>query len=128
MHNLFPAMLFYLNSQYYVFFQGCPCPLLDVIDVLHPGAALLLFPGIIPRMHVFTRLHLLFLHARPKKAIFLLIIWARSSGIYATNGPHIYIPIVDVEEQETRDIKDRWVINKSGRTLNQNELHSYREV
>ena len=25
-------------SQSYVFFQGCPCPLLDVIDVLHPGA------------------------------------------------------------------------------------------
>ena len=32
------------------------------------------------------------------------------------------IPIVDVDEQETRDIKDRWVINKSDRTLNQHEL------
>ena len=32
----------------------------------------LLFPGIIPRMHVLTRLHLWFLHACPKKAIFLL--------------------------------------------------------
>ena len=38
------------------------------------GRSLLLFPGIIPRMHFFTRLHLLFLHACPKKAIFLLII------------------------------------------------------
>ena len=57
-------------------------PLLDVIDVLHSVMLpLLLFPGIIPRMHVFTILHwgLLFLHAWPKKAIFLLIIWARSS-------------------------------------------------
>ena len=68
-------------SQSYVFFQGCPCPLLDVIDVLHPGASPSSFPGIIPRMHVFTRLHLLFLHACPKKAIFLLIIWARNSHI-----------------------------------------------
>ena len=68
-------------SQSYVFFQGCPCPLLDVIDVLNPGAPLLLFPGIIPRMHVFTRLHLLFLLECPKKAIFLLIIWARSSRL-----------------------------------------------
>ena len=61
-------------SQSYVFFQGCHCPLLGVIDVLHHGVPLLLFSGIIPRMHVFTRLHLLFLHACPKKAIFLLII------------------------------------------------------
>ena len=38
----------------------------------------LLFPRIILRMYVVTRLHLLFLHAWPKKAIFLLIIWARS--------------------------------------------------
>ena len=36
------------------------------------------FPGIIPRMHAFTRLHLLFPHACPKTAIFLLIMWARS--------------------------------------------------
>ena len=43
------------------------------------GRPFLLFPGIIPRMHVFTSLHLLFLHACPKKAIFRLIIWARSS-------------------------------------------------
>ena len=32
------------------------------------------------------------------------------------------IPIVDVDERETQDIKDRWVINKSDRTLNQHEL------
>ena len=38
--------------------QGCPCPLLDVIDVLHPGRPLLLLPGIIPIMHVFTRLYI----------------------------------------------------------------------
>ena len=31
------------------------------------------------------------------------------------------IPIVDVDEQETKDIKDRWVINKSDRTLNQHK-------
>ena len=29
----------------YVFFQGCPCPLIDVINVLHHGAPLLLFPA-----------------------------------------------------------------------------------
>ncbi len=34
-------------SQSYVFFQGCPCPLLDVIDVLHPGAP----PSSFPRHH-----------------------------------------------------------------------------
>ena len=34
-------------SQSYVFFQGCPCPLLDVIDVLHPGAP----PSSCPRHH-----------------------------------------------------------------------------
>ena len=31
-------------SQSYVFFQGCPCRLLDVIDVLHPGAPSSSFP------------------------------------------------------------------------------------
>ena len=31
-------------SQSYVFFKGCPCPLLDVIDVLHPGAPSSSFP------------------------------------------------------------------------------------
>ena len=67
-------------SQCYVFFQGCPCPLLDVIDVLHPGVPPSSFPGIIPRMHVFLDCTL-FLHACPKKAIFLLIIWARSSRL-----------------------------------------------
>ena len=45
------------------------------------GRPLILFPDIIPRMQVFTRLHLLFLHACPKKAIFLLIIWARRSRL-----------------------------------------------
>ena len=36
LHNFVYAMLFYLLALYsYVFFQGCPCPLLDVIDVLH---------------------------------------------------------------------------------------------
>ena len=39
------------------------------------GCLLLIFPSIIPRMHVLTRLQLLFLHACPKKAIFLLIIY-----------------------------------------------------
>ena len=68
-------------SQSYVFFQGCPCPLLDVIYLLHPGALLLLFPSIIPIMHVYTRLHLVFLRACPKKVIFLLIISARSSRL-----------------------------------------------
>ena len=34
-------------SQSYVFLQGCPCPLLDVIDVLHPGAP----PSSFPRHH-----------------------------------------------------------------------------
>ena len=36
-------------SPSHVYFQGCPCPLLDAIDVLHPGAALL-FPSIILRI------------------------------------------------------------------------------
>ena len=31
----------------YVFFQGCLCPLLDVIDVLHPGTP----PSSFPRHH-----------------------------------------------------------------------------
>ena len=31
-------------SQSYVFFQGCPCPLLDAIDVLHPRAPSSSFP------------------------------------------------------------------------------------
>ena len=62
-------------SQSHVFFQGCPCSFLDVINVLHPRTPPSSFPDIIPRMQVFTRLHLLFLHACPKKAIFLLIIW-----------------------------------------------------
>ena len=34
-------------SQSYVFFQGCPCPLLDAIYVLHPGAP----PSSFPRHH-----------------------------------------------------------------------------
>ena len=50
-----------------------------------PGAPFLLFPDIIPRMQVFTRLHLLFLNACPKKAIFVLIIWAWSSRIVAVH-------------------------------------------
>ena len=44
-------------SPSHVFFQGCPCPFIDVINVLHPRTPLLLFPDIIPRMQVFTRLH-----------------------------------------------------------------------
>ena len=48
LHNFVYAMLFYLLALYsYVFFQGCPCPLLDVIDVLHPGAP----PSSVPRHH-----------------------------------------------------------------------------
>ena len=39
-------------------------------------------PGINPIMHFLTRLHLLFLHACPKKVIFLLIVWARSSRLF----------------------------------------------
>ena len=31
-------------SQSHVFFQGCPCPLIDVIYVLHPGAPPSSFP------------------------------------------------------------------------------------
>ena len=46
-----------------------------------PGMTLFHFPGIILRMHVLRRLHLLFLHACPKKAIVLSIIWARSSRL-----------------------------------------------
>ena len=34
-------------SQSHVFFQGCPCPLLDVIYVLHPGTP----PSPFPRHH-----------------------------------------------------------------------------
>ena len=34
-------------SQSHVFFQGCICPLLDVINVLHPGAP----PSSFPRHH-----------------------------------------------------------------------------
>ena len=49
-----PCCLIFCHAH--VFFQGCPCPILDVINV-HPGVPLLLFPGIIPRMHVLTRLH-----------------------------------------------------------------------
>ena len=66
--------------QSYVFFQGCPCPLLDGTDVLHPGTAFLFSPAPFRQcIHVFTRVHLLFLHACPKKTIFLSIIWERSS-------------------------------------------------
>ena len=35
----------------YVFFQGCPCPLIDVINVLHHGAPSPSFSSIILRMH-----------------------------------------------------------------------------
>ena len=41
----------------------------------------LLFPGIVQRLHVFTRLLLLFLHACPNKAIFRLIILGMSSRL-----------------------------------------------
>ena len=34
-------------SQSHVFFQGCPCPFLDGIDVLHPGTP----PSSFPRHH-----------------------------------------------------------------------------
>ena len=44
-----------------------PCQIIDVINV-HPGSAPF-------------RLHLLFLHACPKKAIFKLITWAKSSRL-----------------------------------------------
>ena len=40
------------------------------------------FSGTIPMMHFLIRLHPLFLHACPKKAIFPFIIWARSSRLF----------------------------------------------
>ena len=49
----------------YVFFQKCPCPLLDVINVLHPSS----FPWHHSENACLTRLHPLLLHACQKKAI-----------------------------------------------------------
>ena len=61
------------------------------------GRPLLLFPGVIPRMHVFTRLHLLFLHACPKKAIFLLIICARSSRLVWSSSSMLLFVLFSVQ-------------------------------
>ena len=47
---------------------------------------------------------------------------ARLITSHATTTDRTRIPIVDVDEQETKDINDRWVINKSDRTLNQHEV------
>ena len=77
---IFYAMMSYLLPLF-SFKDAIVHFLMVSIDVLHPGAPSSSFSrDIIPRMHVFTRLHLLFLHASPKKAIFLLIIWAKSSS------------------------------------------------
>ena len=48
--------------------------------------------------------------------------FARLITSHAPTAHCTRIPIVDVDEQETKAIKDRWVINKSDRTLNQHEL------
>ena len=43
-------------------------------------------------MHIFTRLHLLFLHACPKRAIFLLVIWAKSSCVvWSSSGILLFV-------------------------------------
>ncbi len=48
--------------------------------------------------------------------------FARLIASHAPTADRTRMPIVDVDEQETKAIKDRWVINKSDRTLNQHEL------
>ena len=48
--------------------------------------------------------------------------FARLIASHAPTADRTRTPIVDVGEQETKAIKDRWVINKSDRTLNQHEL------
>ena len=49
-------------------------------------------------------------------------IFDRLIASHAPTADRTRTPIVDVDEQETKAIKDRWVINKSDRTLNQHEL------
>ena len=63
------------------FLPRIPCPFLDVINVLHHRTP----PSSFPRHHSenasLYKITIIVLHACPKKAIFLLIIWARSSRL-----------------------------------------------
>ncbi len=97
-HNFFHAMLFYLQSVLR-FLPRVPLSTSWCYRCIASWGAPFFFSPASFRecMSLLVRFHLLFLYACPKKAIFLLIIWARSSLLVWSSSSMLLLVLFSVQ-------------------------------